>query len=226
MNQNDTSGILVSRVSQSYGKKKILTDISFSAPPGSIIGIIGINGGGKSTLFSILSGIRKPTGGSFYCFGHDMFHEREAFRELIGYLPQENPLLEDLSVLDNLRLWYGRNIHMDMPILTQLQLRELLPLKVKSLSGGMKRRLSIACAVALSQPVLVLDEPSSSLDLHQKKIISDYITSFADNGGIILLSTHDMGEIRLCTHLFYLEDGTAVPMHAEEAIRRLQAGEG
>ena len=224
MTKTNPSGIRVSGISQKYGKKEILSDVTFSAERGAVVGITGVNGGGKSTLLSILAGIRRPERGSFFCFGTDMFRDRKAFRRLIGYLPQENPLLENLSAMDNLRLWYGSSIPEDLPVLDQMQLRELLPVKVKNLSGGMKRRLSIACAVALSQPVLVLDEPSSSLDLHQKKIISDYIRAFADAGGIVVLSTHDMEEIRLCTQVLYLENGLSVPIGAEEAILHLREG--
>ena len=226
MIQDGSTGISVQHVSQNYGKKEVLNDVSFEAAPGSIVGIIGINGGGKSTLLSILAGINSPESGQFLCFGTDMFHNKEAFRRLIGYLPQDNPLLEELSVADNLRLWYGSKIREDLPVLDEMQLRDLLPLKVKSLSGGMKRRLSIACAVALSQPVLILDEPSSSLDLHQKKIISDYIRSYTRKCGIVLLSTHDMEEIRLCTDIFYLEKGNGMFIGAEEAIERLRTGMG
>ena len=225
MVQTETLGIAVSRIAYNYGKNPVLKDVTFQASAGAVVGIVGINGGGKSTLLSILAGVRRPAKGSFHCFGQDLFRKRN-FREVIGYLPQDNPLLEDLTVYDNLRLWYGQEISQDLPMLYKMQLTELLNKRVKSLSGGMKRRLSIACAVSKNQPVLILDEPSSSLDLHQKKIISDYILSFTGEGGIVILSTHDMEEIRLCTELYYLEGGVSVPIPAEEAINRLQAGMG
>ena len=110
--------------------------------------------------------------------------------------------------------------------LEMVHVKDLLSLKVKTFSGGMKRRLSIACAVAQNQPVLILDEPTSSLDLHQKKIISDYILQYTGEGGIVLISTHDKEEILLCTQVYYLEEGTAVPVTAEEAIGRLRQGMG
>ena len=218
------SGIRVEKLTQTYGKKQILKDVSFSADQGSCVGIVGINGGGKSTLLDILAGIRRPRSGSYRLFGRNMLEDRSSFGKWIGYLPQGNPLLEDLSVYDNLRLWYGHKVTSDLPVLHKLQLLELLPLKVRELSGGMKRRLSIACAVAENQPVLILDEPSSSLDLHQKKIIRDFISDYIGEGGIVLLSTHDMQEIRLCTDLYYLEDGVTVPLTADEALDRLQEG--
>ena len=226
MSQTEQTGIVVSHISQNYGKKTVLKDVSFIAGPGTVVGITGINGGGKSTLLSILAGIRRPSAGSFTCFGEDILKNREAARRLIGYLPQDNPLLEDLTAFDNLRLWYGQAIDQNMPVIRQMQLAELLPVKVKNLSGGMKRRLAIACAVSSNQPVLILDEPSSSLDLHQKRIISDYILEYTANGGIVLLSTHDMEEIKLCTSVYYLEDGVGVEVEAQEAIERLRNGMG
>ena len=226
MEQKDNTGISLSRISQYYGKKRVLEDVTFEAGRGAIVGITGINGGGKSTLLSILAGIRKPTGGSFICLGTDIIRERNAAGRLIGYLPQENPLIEELSAYDNLRLWYGGRVSAELPVIRQLQLEDLLQQKVRTFSGGMKRRLSIACAISQDQPVLILDEPSSSLDLHQKKIISDYILSYSGNGGIVLVSTHDREEIRLCTQVYYLEEGRAVEVDAEEAIRRLREGLG
>ena len=222
----DNTRLSVSHIRHSFGKKTVLEEVSFEAAPGAVIGITGINGGGKSTLLSILAGIYRPSSGSFTCCGEDILKNREAARRLIGYLPQDNPLLEDLTARDNLRLWYGNEVSEDMPIISQLQLKDLLSLKVKTFSGGMKRRLSIACAVAQNQPVLILDEPTSSLDLHQKKIISDYILQYTGEGGIVLISTHDKEEILLCTQVYYLEEGTAVPVTAEEAIGRLRQGMG
>ena len=226
MLQSQQSGIVVSHISQQYSKKTVLRDVTFTAAPGAIIGITGINGGGKSTLLSILAGINRPTGGSFTCCGEDILKNREAARRLIGYLPQDNPLLEDLSAYDNLRLWYGNKVDPSLPVISQMQLEGLLPQKVKTFSGGMKRRLAIACAVSANQPVLILDEPSSSLDLHQKQIISNYILQYTADGGIVLLSTHDKEEIRLCTDLYYLENGVSVQLDAMEAIERLQNGMG
>ena len=226
MQSQDPQALSVLHISQKFGKRGILKDVSFTCAPGSCTGILGINGGGKSTLLAILAGIRAPRSGSFTAFGHDMFKERGLFKELIAYLPQENPLLLDLSVRDNLRLWYGKNLTGDLPILTQLALKDLLKEKVKNLSGGMKRRLAIACAVAEGQKFLLLDEPTSSLDLYQKGLIRTYIKDYISSGGIVILSTHDPDEITFCTDLYYLEGGVSVPVTSEEAIRRLRLGIG
>ena len=224
MEKTDNSGNLtVRQITQRYGRRKVLRDISFTAEPGSCVGIIGINGGGKSTLLSILAGVRYPRSGSISFQGRNML-KKSASRQLAGYLPQGDPLIEELTVYDNLKLWYGGKVREDLPVLQELQLSDLLHMRVKNMSGGMKRRLAIACAVANDQPLLILDEPSSSLDLHQKKIIQDYIRNYTARGGIVVLSTHDIMEIRLCTQLYYLENGTTVPVDVDEAVRKLQEG--
>ena len=219
-----SSGVQARDISCSFRRKTVLENVSFDAHQGDCIGIAGINGSGKSTLLSILSGIRKPSSGSFVCFGQDLFKDRMAFHSTVDYLPQDNPLLDDLSVLDNLKLWYGRRIPDDLPVLDELMLRDMLHLKVRSLSGGMKRRLSIACAIAEDQPVLIMDEPTSSLDLHQKEIIGKYIRSYTQNGGIAVLSTHDEQEIRMCSVLYYLSGRSLLRIKADDAVRLLKEG--
>ena len=215
--------LIIKNISQKYGRKKILKEISFSAEPGDCVGIIGINGGGKSTLLTILAGIRSPKSGSVSFRGKNLL-KKSVSRRLAGFLPQDNPLMEELTAADNLRMWYGGKVSKDLPVLEELQLSELLGMKVGNMSGGMKRRLAIACAVSNDQPLLILDEPSSSLDLHQKMIIQGYIRKYTENGGIVIISTHDVMEIRLCTKLLYLKDGTTVPVDAKEAVKMLQEG--
>ncbi len=122
--------LTASGISQTFGRRTVLKNASFTAGAGECIGIVGINGGGKSTLLSILAGTRKPSGGTLEICGHPMFQERRLFSELTAYLPQDNPLLEDLTVRDNLRLWFGRKVPEDMPILRRMQLTELRPRRV------------------------------------------------------------------------------------------------
>ena len=216
--------LVIEHISHRYKRKTVLEDADFSVARGTCVGVIGINGGGKSTLLSILAGVKKPSGGDFVCYGHQMFRERALFPKLIGYLPQQDPLLPDLSARDNLRLFLGKRVTEDLAVLEKLQLKDLLDLKVRSLSGGMKRRLAIACAVCLDQPVLIMDEPSSALDLHQKEIIRRYIREYTEEGGIVLLSTHDPLEIDLCDERYYLENGRTVPVSSDEALERLRKG--
>ena len=103
--QNQT--IIIKEISKKYGRKQVLSEISLTAEPGSCIGILGLNGCGKSTLLSILGGTNRPGAGSFTWGDHDLFREKALRRQMVGYVPQGTPLFEELSALDNLRLWYS-----------------------------------------------------------------------------------------------------------------------
>lgn len=205
--------ITIENICKSYGRKKILDNISFSAMDGECIGIIGGNGCGKSTLLSILAGVRKCDGGSFSLDGTELFANKKKHAELVGYVPQGTPLLEELTALDNLRLWYTRR-EMEEELrsgtLKMLGIDEFLRSRVKNLSGGMKKRLSIGCSVAHKPKVLLLDEPTAALDLACKENIREYMKSHTENGGIILLSTHDEKELQMCDRLYIIKDGTLV----------------
>jgi len=205
--------ITIENICKSYGRKKILDNISFSAMDGECIGIIGGNGCGKSTLLSILAGVRKCDGGSFSLDGTELFANKKKHAEVVGYVPQGTPLLEELTALDNLRLWYTRR-EMEEELrsgtLKMLGIDEFLRSRVKNLSGGMKKRLSIGCSVAHKPKVLLLDEPTAALDLACKENIREYMKSHTENGGIILLSTHDEKELRMCDRLYIIRDGALV----------------
>ena len=142
--------IEVEHISKSYGKKQVLRDVSFSAKQGECIAIAGANGCGKSTLLSILAGTLRPNGGTFRAFDHDMFREPKERERIVGYVPQENPLIPELTAKDNLRLWYcdspyDMNEELEKGVLSMLGIPDFLNVKVSNMSGGMKKRLSIGC---------------------------------------------------------------------------------
>lgn len=202
----------VSGIAKSYGKKVVLRDISFSAEQGECVAIAGKNGCGKSTLLSILAGTLKPGTGEFHAFSQDIFRNPRERERLIGYVPQENPLIPELTARDNLRLWYC-NSRYDMKeelehgVLGMLGIPEFLDVKVSAMSGGMKKRLSIGCAVANDPAILILDEPSAALDLVCKAAIRQYLLDFKNRKAIILITTHDEDELRLCDRLLVMKDG-------------------
>lgn len=203
----------VKDIYKSYGKKSVLKGASFSAEKGDCIAIAGINGCGKSTLLSILSGTLKSDSGKFLVKGTDLLKEPGKRKGLIGYVPQENPLIGELSVRDNLRLWYCDS-PLDMEeelksgVLKMLGVDEFADMTVNRLSGGMKKRVSIGCAVAYDPPVLILDEPSAALDLACKENIRVYLSEHLKREGIILITTHDEAELSLCTKLLVMKNGT------------------
>jgi len=202
--------IRIENIQKRYGRQQVLQDISLTAESGCCIGILGCNGSGKSTLLQILAGVLQADGGSFTAEGKNLWKCSGA----VGYIPQGTPLLEELSARDNLRLWYSREQlekELSGGVLKLLGIGEFLKKPVHTLSGGMKKRLSIGCAVAQRPPILLLDEPTSALDLPCKQQICHYLDTYKRSGGILLLTTHDVGELALCDRLYILREGRLAP---------------
>lgn len=205
--------IIIENIKKKYGKKVVLDGVTFSARGGECIGIVGANGCGKSTLLSILAGVQRADDGSFICDGADLFHAKEKRRELVGYVPQGTPLLYELTALDNLKLWYDKKALSDSlenGMLKKLGIDEFLKIPVCKMSGGMKKRLSIGCGVASTPEILILDEPTAALDLICKAQISEFIAEHKNSGRIVLLTTHDESELKLCDKIYVIKDGKAM----------------
>lgn len=202
--------IVIKDIHKKYGKKEVLKGVSFSARSGECIGILGDNGCGKSTLFSILAGIQTADSGEFLLNDTDLLKNPRYRRKYVGYIPQGTPLFEELSAYDNLLLWYDKKSlkeELSSGVLKMLGIDSFLKVPVLKMSGGMKKRLSIGCAVAEKPPVLLLDEPMSALDLSCKKEIFRYIENHKKAGGIVLLVTHDILELELCDACYMVKDG-------------------
>ena len=202
----------ISGIVKKYGRNNILNKVNICAESGMCIGLAGINGSGKSTLFNILAGISSCDAGSFCYDGVDLLKNRKLISKIIGYVPQTPPLIEELSCLDNLKLWYSNKDikeQLDNGVLQKLGIDSFLKMKVGKISGGMKKRLAIACAVADNPQILIMDEPSAALDLIGKKAVEDYITYFKSIGGIVILSTHDVAELSVCDKVYVLCNGIA-----------------
>ncbi|MGN0167983.1 MAG: ABC transporter ATP-binding protein [Acetatifactor sp.] len=202
------------RVQKNYKNKIVLKDINLTVQEGSCVGILGGNGSGKSTLLSILAGVQKADSGSFLWEGADLFYNESLRTQILGYVPQGNPLMEELTAWDNLRLWYGKKDlqrQLEEGVLAMLGIPDFIRVPVRRMSGGMKKRLSIGCAVANRPRLLLLDEPSAALDFICKERIGNYLRDFKAQGGTILLATHDVQELSLCDAWYILRDGVLVP---------------
>ena len=200
-------------VAKKFRGKQVLRDVCLTAQSGCCIGILGSNGSGKSTLLSILAGVLQRDAGSFQCDGVELFAFPSQRERLVGYVPQGTPLLEDLTALDNLRLWYSRKElagELEKGVLASLEIGEFLHKQVSKLSGGMKKRLSIGCAVAGRPPIVLLDEPTAALDLACKRAIAEYLRGYKAAGGLLILTTHDVLELELCDEWYILKDGSLV----------------
>ena len=179
--------IEVTQIRKSYGKKKVLSDITFQVKPGECVAIAGKNGCGKSTLMQIMAGILKPDGGELCYFGKKAAYKSSTFRRFCGYVPQENPLLQT---------------------------------EVSKLSGGMKRRLSIACALVENPPFLLMDEPTTALDLYYKESLHQWMKTYQQKNGIILMTTHDESEIRNADRCLFMDEGKVQELDAEDILQK------
>ena len=220
--------IQIHKIKKSYRGKPVLLGADLEAESGSCVGILGCNGSGKSTLLSILAGVLERDEGEFLLDGSDLFRSPQRRAAAVGYVPQGTPLMEELTARDNLLLWYDRKTmetELQTGVLSLLGIGEFLHMPVRKLSGGMKKRLSIGCAMAGRPPILLLDEPTAALDLIARERIGTYLQEFKRSGGIVLLATHDAMELALCDRWYILKNGVLEPFSYDgdlsELVKRL-----
>ena len=195
-----------------YGRKAILKGVNLEAAPGECVGIVGSNGCGKTTLLSILAGAVKADRGSVSLDGKQAEKNRSSYTKAVAYVPQENPLIEELTVRDNLLLWYGGNRKamerdLESGAAAFLGIGPMIGRTVDKLSGGMKKRVSIACALCSHGKVLILDEPGAALDMECKADIRRYLEQYRRAGGAVVLTSHEMAELSACTKMYVLKEG-------------------
>lgn len=192
-----------------YGKKIVLKDLSLDLEKGSCTVIMGANGCGKSTLFSVLAGIKNAKSGQLLVDGKKA--DVKQLQKQIGYVPQDNPLFSELTVKDNLLLWYGGKEALQKEsedgIIEKLGLQDVLKKRVDTLSGGMQRRACIGCAMAGNPRILIMDEPGAALDFECKEILYDYLSGYRKAGGTVLMSSHEKSDWEMADKLYVLKDG-------------------
>ncbi|MBR3463412.1 MAG: ABC transporter ATP-binding protein [Clostridiales bacterium] len=193
--------VTVENVSLKY-KKTVLTNVTISAGKGETIGLLGLNGSGKSTLLSAIAGLRKPSSGTIKVNGK------------AGFVTQENALIEELTAMDNLKMWTPMSRQDILKELTEtelsiLKVSDFIDLKVKRMSGGMKKRLAIA-SVLLSKPdILLMDEPLAALDIPAKNDIINFVDSFSKKGGTIIIASHSEELFKHCSKIYLLKKGVS-----------------
>ena len=216
--------VQIKDIKKSYGKKQVLNGLSLSFSSGECIGILGKNGCGKSTLLTILAGVQKCDGGELLIDGHSLFDHPADLRKNIGYVPQGTPLIEELTARDNLLLWYTKqelNKELSGGMLETLGIGEFLKTPVSKMSGGMKKRLSIGCAMHTRPPVLLLDEPCAALDIECKKNILDYLRGYKSRSGSLLLTSHDPMELEICDKCYIMRAGVLHEYEYDGDVSRL-----
>jgi len=196
-------------ITAGYGKNIVLKNLSLDLERGSCALVIGANGCGKSTLFSVMAGIKKVRSGKLLVEGEEAGERR--LRKLAGYVPQDSPLFPELTVKDNLLLWYGGKDalrrELEGGIIEKLGLREMLRKRAGTLSGGMQRRVCIGCAMAGNPPVLIMDEPGAALDLECKEILHACLKEYREAGGTVLMSSHEKSDWEMGDVAYLLKEG-------------------
>ncbi len=194
-----------------YGQEWGLRDCTLEVPAGTIAGLVGPNGAGKTTLLQMIIGLLAPTEGQASVFGHVSRAHTAATLERVSFVAQDHPLYRDFTVADMLHLGRAMNPSWDQG-LAQARMNALdIPpkRKVKSLSGGQQAQVSLTMALAKRAPLLVLDEPVSSLDpIARLEFMRDVLAATADSGLTVLIASHVVSELeRLCDWLIVLTAG-------------------
>ena len=221
--------IEIKDVTKSYGRQKVLQNVSFEIMEGELFGLLGPNGAGKSTLIDILTGIQSMDSGEIFINGKSIKTDKVEIRKHLGLVPQDIALLEELNAVDNLEYFGGFYGLAGAELKSQIEkLLEVAGLtdkkkeKVKNYSGGMKRRLNIAVAMLHNPSILILDEPTVGVDAQSRQHIFDYIQSLAEQGTTILYTSHYMEEIEaLCKRVFILDLGEEVAYGTKEEVKKL-----
>ncbi len=204
--------IEVHKLSKSFGPVLALRSVSLKIATGQIYGLLGPNGAGKTTFIRLLTGSTRPSGGSISVLGLDPTRQKQQARRQIGYMPQSPSLYEDLTPVENIR-FFGRGRRQgDLArrvdeVIAFVGLRERANDAVYTFSGGMKQRLSLACALVNRPPVLLLDEPTSGIDPQLRESFWAHFRDMASHGTTILISTHQMDEALYCDRLAILNRG-------------------
>ncbi|MCD4799102.1 MAG: ABC transporter ATP-binding protein [Methanosarcinales archaeon] len=221
--------IEIKKISRTFGEFKALNDVSLDIEKGTIFGLLGPNGAGKSTLIKVLSCQMRPTTGSAFISGLDVVSDKKDVLSIIGVVPQENSFYDELTVTENLRYFgslYGVAV-IDIKkrshrVLEMLQLTDKSSSRASTLSGGMKTRLNIACALIHKPEVLILDEPSVGLDPVSRKALWDTIREVNRQGTTILITTHYMEEADLlCSRILIMHKGNIIVEGEPEELKGL-----
>jgi ABC-2 type transport system ATP-binding protein len=230
---NAVAAVSISNLRHVYGTRVALDNISFSIPSGEIFALLGPNGGGKSTLFKILSTLIPATSGEVCLFGENVARNPQAVRSRIGVVFQSPSLDPKLTVTENLRCHghlYGMSgktlqARMDF-VLQRLVLTDRTHDMVGTLSGGLQRRVELAKGL-LHQPVLLLlDEPSTGLDPGARRDFNDYLQLLREQSGTtIVLTTHIMEEAERCDRVGILHQGQLVALDTPDRLKGQVGGD-
>ncbi|MCE7922659.1 MAG: ABC transporter ATP-binding protein [Haliscomenobacteraceae bacterium CHB4] len=210
-------------LSKSYGKVQAIKNINLSVNEGEIFGLIGPDGAGKTTLFRILTSLLLPDSGSATVAGLDVVKDYKQLRTAIGYMPGRFSLYQDLTVEENLEFFasvFGTSIRENYDLIAPIyaQIEPFKDRRAGALSGGMKQKLALSCALIHKPKVLFLDEPGTGVDPVSRKEFWDMLRNLRDQGLTILVSTPYMDEAELCDRVALMQNGEIMAVDTPQGI--------
>lgn len=219
----------IQSITKSFDEKKVLNQVSFEIMKGECFGLLGPNGAGKSTLIDIITGLKKTDQGDVLIDGMSIKEDALMIRQKLGVVPQELAIIEELNAVDNLTYFgglyglYGNTLKERIAeILAVTGLEEKKKEKVKTFSGGMKRRLNMGIALLHQPEFLILDEPTVGVDPQSRQHIFDFLETLNQQGTTILYTSHYMEEVEaLCDRVFIMDLGEEVAYGTKEHVKEL-----
>ncbi|MBD0778393.1 ABC transporter ATP-binding protein [Maribacter sp. ANRC-HE7] len=217
-------GISVKNISKSYDKVMALKDISFEVKPGELFGLIGPDGAGKTTLFRILTTLLIADKGEATVAGYNVIKEYKSIRNHVGYMPGRFSLYQDLTVEENLNFFatiFGTTIQENYDLIKEIyvQIEPFKDRRAGKLSGGMKQKLALSCALIHKPKVLFLDEPTTGVDPVSRKEFWEMLKRLQKKGITILVSTPYMDEAALCDRIALIQNGNILEIDTPEVIK-------
>ncbi len=215
--------IEVNHISKSYGEVKALDDVSFTVSKGEVFGLIGPDGAGKTSMFRILCSLLLPETGTAAVDGFHVIRQMREVRCRVGYMPGKFSLYQDLTVEENLKFFatlFGTTVEAGYDSIKAIysQIERFRDRKAGTLSGGMKQKLALSCALVHSPSVLFLDEPTTGVDPVSRKEFWEMLLTLKERGITIVASTPYLDEVRCCERVAFLDHGQLRGVGAPDAI--------
>jgi ABC-2 type transport system ATP-binding protein len=224
------AAIQVIELRKTYPSVVALDNVSLRIEAGEFFGLLGPNGAGKTTLISIVAGLTRASGGRAFVLGHDVVRDYRAARRALGVVPQELVFDPFFTVRETLRIQSGyfglhRNDDWIDEVIANLDLSGKADANMRSLSGGMKRRVLVAQALVHKPPVIVLDEPTAGVDVELRQTLWQFVRSLNRKGHTIVLTTHYLEEAQeLCGRIAMLKNGRLIALDQTRNLLRQLSG--
>ena len=215
--------IEVNNISKSYGRVKALQDVSFAVEKGEVFGLIGPDGAGKTSMFRILCSLLLPDAGKASVDGFDVVRQMADVRKRVGYMPGKFSLYQDLTVQENLEFFatlFGTTVDEGYDSIRAIysQIERFKDRKAGALSGGMKQKLALSCALVHQPSVLFLDEPTTGVDPVSRKELWEMLLTLKEREITIVASTPYLDEVRCCERVAFLSEGQVMGIDTPEII--------